>query len=108
MAALAYLLLPVSGLAAYLMGRSPRTRWHGLQAVALGLVWPAALYACTYLTPGATQLCALAGVVAWIGFLAATAFGLDPRIPLAGKYLQRAAWEDPRSLTKGRPEEAES
>lgn len=107
MAALAYLLLPVTGLVAYLMGRSARTRWHGLQAVALGLVWPAALYACTYLTPGATQLCALVGALVWVGFLGATAVGLDPRIPLAGGYLRRAAAQDPRSLGEPRPEESE-
>lgn len=98
MAALAYLLLPVSGLAAYLKGRSPRVRFHGLQAIALGLVWPAALYGCTFWTPGATQVCAAAGAAVWLGFLAATAFGSNPRLPVAGKFLQRAAREDPRSL----------
>ena len=98
MAALAYLLLPVSGLAAYLKGTSARVRFHGLQAIALGVVWPAALYACTYLSPGVTQLCAAVGAVIWIGLLVTTALGLNPRLPVAGRYLQRAASEDPRAL----------
>ena len=98
MAALAYVLLPVSGLIAYLKGRSPRVRWHGLQAIALGLLWPVALYGCTYLTPGATQLCALLGALAWIGFLGATALGADPRLPGAGRLLERAAQVDPRAV----------
>jgi len=105
-AALAYLLLPVSGLAAYLAGRSARTRFHGLQAVTLGLAWPAALYACTYVTPGATQACALVGAVTWLGFLVATALGLDPRIPFAGRYLEEAAREDPKGVPGTEREEA--
>ena len=107
MAALAYALLPVSGLAAYLAGKSARVRFHGLQAVTLGLVWPAALYVCTYLTPGATQLCALGGAMVWIGFLVAAALGRDPRIPVAGRYLERVARDDPRSLGQPRGEDAE-
>jgi hypothetical protein len=107
-AALAYVLLPVSGLYAYLKGSSARVRFHGLQAIAIGVTWPAALYGCTYLTPGATQLCALAGAAVWLGFLAATAFGLDPRLPLAGKQLQRAAREDPRALEAPRRETEET
>ena len=98
MAALAYLFLPVSGLAAYLMGRSERTRFHGLQAIALGLAWPAALYGCTYLTPGVTQVCAAVGGLAWLGFLLGAGFGRDPRIPLLGRYLQHVAQDDPRAL----------
>jgi uncharacterized membrane protein len=101
-AALAYLLLPVSGIAAYLTSRSSRVRFHGLQAVALGLAWPAALYACTYLSPGATQVCALLGGTTWLGFLLTAAFGLDPRLPVVGRYLQRAAAEDPRSIAERR------
>lgn len=97
MAALAYVLLPVSGLVAYLKGGSPRTRFHGLQAVALGLTWPVALYACTYVSPGATQAGWAAGGLVWLGFLVATAFGGNPRIPFLGRMLQRAARADPRA-----------
>lgn len=97
MAALAYVLLPVSGLVAYLKGASQRLRFHGLQAIFIGLIWPLALYACTYLSPGATQACFAVGGVVWLGFLAAAAFGADPRIPLVGAALQRAALADPRA-----------
>jgi uncharacterized membrane protein len=98
-AALAYVLLPVSGLVAYLRGRSARTRFHGLQAVTLGLVWPLALYACTYLTPGATQLCWALGAVVWLVFLGATAFGANPRFPVVGKAIERVAQTDPRAVS---------
>ncbi|MEA2446774.1 MAG: hypothetical protein QOK47_411, partial [Actinomycetota bacterium] len=45
MAALAYLLPPVTGLIAFLFAIDPRLRFHGLQSVALGAVWPVAIYA---------------------------------------------------------------
>jgi len=102
-AALAYLLLPVSGLAAYLTGRSPRMRFHGLQAIALGFLWPAALYLCTFLSPRATQVCAALGAAVWLGFLAATAYGLNPRFPVAVRYLQRLAEDDPRAPIDAEP-----
>jgi uncharacterized membrane protein len=94
-AALAYLLLPVTGLVAYLKGSSRRVRFHGLQAIAIGLLWPLALYACTYAGPGATQAAFAIGGVVWVGFLASSAFGLTPRIPLLGPVLWRAAAGDP-------------
>ena len=97
MAALAYLLLPVSGLFAYLKGASQRTRFHGLQAISLGLAWPLALYACTYAGPGATQIAWAVGALVWIGLLVATAFGANPRVPGLGGALWRAAALDPRA-----------
>ena len=89
MAALAYVLLPVSGLIAYSMGASSRTRFHGLQAVVLGLKWPLALYAASFLSPVVTQLVFAAGLAAWLWLLVATAAGRDPRLPVVGNYLQR-------------------
>ena len=97
MAALAYVLLPVSGLIAYLKGSSPRIRFHGLQAILLGLLWPLALYACAYVSPGATQACFAVGAVVWVLFAGAAAFGADPRVPLVGGSLRRAAAADPRA-----------
>ncbi|HEY7876484.1 MAG TPA: hypothetical protein VIG64_15320 [Actinomycetota bacterium] len=97
MAALAYLFLPVSGLFAYLTGTTPRARLHGLQAVVLGLTWPVALYACTYVSAGATQACWIGGALVWLAFMVAAALGADPRIPFLGKGLARVARADPRS-----------
>ena len=94
MAALAYLLLPVSGLLAYSLGSTPRLRFHGAQAVFLGLVWPLALYACSFVSPFLTQLAFVAGVAAWLWLSVATATGRDPRLPLVGEYLWRAAGID--------------
>jgi uncharacterized membrane protein len=96
-AALAYVLLPVSGLFAYLKGASQRMRFHGLQAIVLGLAWPLALYACTYAGPGATQAAWAVGAVAWVALGLATAFGANPRIPGVGGALWRAAEHDPRA-----------
>ena len=101
MAALAYVLLPVSGLIAYLKGSSQRVRFHGLQAISLGLVWPLALYACTYAGPGITQVGWAVGALIWVTLFVATALGANPRVPGMGGALWRAAWHDPRS---GEPE----
>ena len=89
MAGLAYLLLPVSGALAYFNGRKPRTRFHGLQAVLLGILWPAALYAGSAVSPDATFIVAVAGAVIWIAFMLIALLGKDPRLPLVGKTLQR-------------------
>lgn len=91
MAALAYVLLPVTGLLAYFRGSTERIRWHGLQAIALGAVWPAVLYACAWVSPGATQVAFVAGAVLWLGLLASTALGKDVALPLIGEWLRRAA-----------------
>jgi uncharacterized membrane protein len=96
MAALAYVLLPVSGLFAYLKGSSQRVRFHGLQAVAFGLLWPLALYACTYAGPGVTQAGWAAGALIWVALILATAFGANPRVPGLGGALWRAGAHDPR------------
>ena len=96
MAALAYLLLPVSGLAAYLLSERPRVRTHGLQAIALGLVWPAAAYAASAISPVATRVVFAAGAVTWIVFLVGAGLGKDPRLPVVGRLLERAAAEPTR------------
>ena len=98
MAALAYVLLPISGLLAYLKGPTQRIRFHGLQAITLGLVWPLALYACTYVGPGATQVAFAVGALVWVGTAVASAFGVNARIPGVGPLLWRAAAGDPRAV----------
>jgi uncharacterized membrane protein len=90
-AALAYVLLPVSGLIAYLTGSTPRTRFHGLQAIALGAVWPILLYAATWTSPGVTQVVFLFGLLSWIALLVAAALGRDLELPLLGSRLRKIA-----------------
>lgn len=91
MAALAYLLLPVTGLIAFLKGPSVRVRFHGLQAVVIGSVWPVALYAASAVSARATQAVYLAGAVVWIGFFLGTLIGRDPRLPGLTRSLGRWA-----------------
>jgi uncharacterized membrane protein len=86
MAALAYLLLPVTGLVAYLMG-GDRARAHGLQAIAIGLLWPLSLYAAALGPAVAVQAVFGLWAVVWLAFLVATALGRDPRLPLVGSLL---------------------
>ena len=97
MAVLAYLLPPLTGLAAYLGGSTPRARFHGLQAILFGVVWPALLYAASYVSIGATQAVFGFGVVVWVICLALTALGRDLRIPGVSRVLERAALSGPRS-----------
>jgi uncharacterized membrane protein len=92
MAALAYLLPPLSGLLVYSMGRHPRARFHGLQAVVFGFLWPAAIYAGSLAGPTGTRVVFALGALIWISFFGMTALGRDPRLP-GGRRL--------RSLTEG-------
>ena len=90
-AGLAYLLLPVTGLVAYLTGREPRTRFHGLQAIVLGLLWPVALYAIGLGPAVAVQVTFAVGFLTWLWFLILTMLGRDPRLPLVARLLERLA-----------------
>lgn len=91
MAALAYLFLPLSGMTAYFVGGSPRVRFHGLQAVVLGLVWPLLLFGCSALSPLATQVAFVLGGILWLFLVVTTAAGRDPRLPLVGTRCARVA-----------------
>jgi uncharacterized membrane protein len=95
MAALAYLLPPVSGLFAYLLGSRERTRRHGLQSVGFGLLWPLSLYGAAALSPGAVQATFALGGLLWLGLLVATAAGLDLHLPGTGSWLRAGAAESP-------------
>jgi uncharacterized membrane protein len=95
MAALAYLLLPVTGLIAYFNSSSARVRFHGLQAITLGALWPLAIYGASSISARAGLIAWAAGALVWLGFMVPAALGLDPRIPLAGAYLRRAAEAPP-------------
>ena len=75
MAALAYLVPPVTGLWAFLRGPDARTRAHGFQAIALGAAWPVGLYIGSWITPGVTQVIAGAFFVVWLTLITSAAFG---------------------------------
>ena len=90
MSALAYLLLPVTGIFAFLRGASPRVRAHGLQAVIYGALWPAALYLASEISATATLVVALAGGAVWLGLLGTAALGRDLWLPGLGRFLERA------------------
>jgi uncharacterized membrane protein len=90
-AALAYVLLPVSGLVAYLTGSTPRMRFHGLQAIAFGAAWPVLLYAATWTSPGVTQVIFLLGFLLWMALIVAAALGRDLQLPLVASRLRSAA-----------------
>ena len=91
MAALAYLLLPISGMAAYFLSTTERGQFHGAQAVALGFVWPVALYGSSFFAAVVTQIVFAIGTLIWIGLIVATAVGKDLRLPYIGDVCARAA-----------------
>jgi uncharacterized membrane protein len=97
MAALAYVLLPVSGVLAYFNGSDTRMRFHGLQAITLGLLWPAFLYAASVLSTLATQIVWILGAATWLTLMAVAGFGKDIRLPLIGRPLQHAARRSPKA-----------
>ncbi|MDQ3877051.1 MAG: hypothetical protein M3290_01685 [Actinomycetota bacterium] len=96
MAALAYLLLPVSGAIAYFGGTNARTRFHGLQAIVYGAAWVIVLYVCARLSDKATQAAFAAGAVGWMVLIVVAALGHDLRLPLVGKWLRHQAQVGPR------------
>lgn len=91
MAALAYLLLPVTGLLAFLTAAEARVRFHGLQAIALGLAWPLLLYGASAVSAVVTQIAFALGLLVWVGFVAATLAGRDPKLPGLAAMLAAAA-----------------
>jgi uncharacterized membrane protein len=95
-AALAYVLPPLSGLVAYLSSDSERIRWHGLQSVLLGVTWPVALFGAALLTPGVTQVVWVVGALAWLTLLVGAAVGRNPRLPGVGARLRAWAQDTPR------------
>jgi uncharacterized membrane protein len=81
MAALAYLMLPLSGVIAFLFAADPRVRFHGMQAIVFGLLWALALYGGAALSPTLTRVVAAVGALIWVVLLGATAAGRDPALP---------------------------
>ena len=94
MAALAYLVLPVTGAIAYFSGQTPRTRWHGLQAIVLGALWPAAMYLAAAAGDALVAPVTIAGAAVWLLFLAGAAIGRDPSLPWLGPKLRELATDE--------------
>ena len=94
MAAFAYLLLPVTGLLAFFSGRTPRARWHGLQAIVLGALWPALLYLASALNESLVLPVAAGGAAVWLLVLAGAALGKDPSLPWLGPKLRELATDE--------------
>ncbi|HEX2240286.1 MAG TPA: hypothetical protein VHJ82_03995 [Actinomycetota bacterium] len=91
MSALAYVLPPLSGAVAYLKSSSPTVRFHGLQSVILGVVWPIALYVGSAISRLATNVVFAAGFLVWAVLLVTTARGGAFRLPLVGSLCARLA-----------------
>lgn len=91
MAALAYVLLPISGALAFLLTSSARVKGHGLQAIVIGTVWPSLLYGASAIAAALTWAVAVLGAVTWLGFLVLTATGRDPKLPVVGDWLFRVS-----------------
>jgi hypothetical protein len=106
MVAFAYVLLPVSGLVAYMKGSGTRARLHGLQAIIVGVAWPAALYGASALSPGVTQVTFVVGIVVWVVLAAAAALGRDLVLPGLGGLLRWASSTGPRDRESGPAGEA--
>ena len=58
-----------------------RARFHGLQAVVFGFLWPAAIYVGSLAGPTGTRVVFALGALVWIALLGMTALGRDPRLP---------------------------
>ena len=97
MAALAYLVLPITGLLALTLGSTSRVRFHGLQSIVFGLAWALALYGGAAAAPAVTKVVFAVGAFVWLALMLGTAAGKDPGIPGIGPVLRRAAEEDLRS-----------
>lgn len=96
MAPLAYVLLPITGLFAYLFGDA-RARFHGLQAILFGLMWPLGLYAASAVSALATRIVFAIGGLLWLGAIVVTAVGRDPALPGLRGRLTRLAEASPRA-----------
>ena len=91
MNALAYVLLPLSGVVAFLGGRDASLRFHGLQAVVVGSVWPLALYGASALAPGITKIVFFGGALLWVVLMVGALVGRGLRLPGLRKPLERLA-----------------
>jgi uncharacterized membrane protein len=94
-ATLAYLLLPLTGLCAFVLSHRPRVRRHGLQAIVIGTSWAVLLYVASALSSAVTLAVFASGTIVWLGFLVGTALGRDPQLPGVGALIDRAVGDEP-------------
>jgi hypothetical protein len=94
MAALAYLVPPLTGLWAFSRGGDVRTRAHGFQAIVLGALWPVALYVGSWITPGATQAIFVLFAAAWLVLMVAAGFGRGLLVPAVVERVERTGARD--------------
>src|SRR5687768_15475939 len=90
MAALAYVLLPFSGMLAYFSWAGSRVRFHGAQAICFGSAWALLLFAASAASAVLTQIVAAVGAGIWLVLIVGTALGRDLRIPGVGALCARA------------------
>ena len=90
MAALAYLLPPLSGLVAYLVAADARVRFHGLQSIVFGSAWVVLVYLSALFSPALTRVAFGLGGFGWLTFLLSTAAGLDVGLPGIAPRLRAA------------------
>ena len=93
-AALAYVALPLTGTCVLLLARSGRARFHGAQAIIVGLVWGAALYGASQMSPAVTRAVWGIGGLVWLALLIGTALGKDPVVPGLRGLLEVAATDE--------------
>lgn len=98
MAAIAYSLLPLSGLIAFLVAKDPRVRFHGLQAIVVGTVWAGAIYVGSWLSSLVVRGVFVVGGLVWLALMATALFGLDVKLPGIGNALRRLAIRDRPSV----------
>ena len=97
MAALAYLLPPVTGMLAFFSWAGPRIRFHGAQAICFGLAWALLLYLSSAISATITQVVFALGVLLWLTLIGTTAIGRDLRLPLIGAVCARTVGLEERS-----------
>ena len=90
MAALAYLLPPLSGLVAYLLAADARVRFHGLQSIVFGAAWVVLVYLGAVFSPGFTRVAFGVGGLVWLALLGTTASGFDVGLPGIAERLRAA------------------
>ena len=62
----------------------------------IGALWPLALWGASTVSSSATKVVFAVGALVWLGYMLLTLFGANPRLPLVGRVLEKAATTDPK------------